>query len=472
MVPSAADTTPSGSGLSTTGLGSDPQPLLEGPVQPGAASVTLSVLLSPLGVSRSRGQADGGLPPIHEPSGEESPTASVPAARLRASPHAQSGPSGPKMSLPLGEDSCPSVRAHTQIGTTHSVISKDTQAARVTQTLSPHPRLPAGSRQPRHRLGDLSAHPRAHGRPPSRSEKRSHQRRRALWRGRRPRSGSALGSGGGGRGRRRRPRSTRRSRRSRRSVGTATSEARAGAAAAVSSRRGAPGARRRPASAPRTAPAARAERRAAPRAPGSPRRPQARRPLRSRRRPGTKAPGKTWRPRLAGAGARRTAGASRWECAKGPEVALPGAHEHHAPADARPAFFLLLRPRRLRPQDRQHRRGAEHAEARADVPRGCEPGQQAAWLLEDPAQRHLRHPQAQRHPDGLVGVRRPHLQPGARPPQGSRWASSCPSPAAPPSSLLHPRASRRPAFIPSFPPLSPSPWEGTRRAGLAARPPS
>lgn len=183
-----------------------------------------------------------------------------------------------------------------------------------------------------------------------------------------------LGSGGGGRGRRRWPHSRLRSCRGRRSVGTRTSEARGGAATAASSRRRAPGAALGPASAPRTAPAAPAERGThacpaqRPSAEGS----GAFFPPSDVRGPRLR--GKTWRPQPAGSGARRTAGTPRWGCAEGPVFALPraralpGAHEHHAPADTRPAFLLLLCPRRLRPQDRQHRSCAEHAEARADVP--------------------------------------------------------------------------------------------------------
>ena len=141
------------------------------------------------------------------------------------------------------------------------------------------------------------AHTRAQASPSgARSEKRSHERRRAIWRGRRPRSGSALGSGGGRRGRRRWPRSPFRSRRSRRSVGTGTSEASGGAAAAVSSRRGAPGAAARLASAPRTAPAARA---AGPGPPGWPK-PRGTRPSRGCRR--TKAPGEDAAPSVRGIG--------------------------------------------------------------------------------------------------------------------------------------------------------------------------
>lgn len=87
-----------------------------------------------------------------------------------------------------------------------------------------------------------------------------------------------LGSGGGGRGRRRWPHSRLRSLRGRRSVGTRTSEAREGAAAATSSRRRrAPGAAPGPASAPRTAPAAPAAV-GPPRARHSARRPRARVP--------------------------------------------------------------------------------------------------------------------------------------------------------------------------------------------------
>lgn len=72
------------------------------------------------------------------------------------------------------------------------------------------------SATPAHTHAHTPAHTRTQASPArARSEKCWHERRRTLWRGRRPRSGSVLGSGGGGRGRRRWSRSALRSRRSR-----------------------------------------------------------------------------------------------------------------------------------------------------------------------------------------------------------------------------------------------------------------
>lgn len=76
------------------------------------------------------------------------------------------------------------------------------------------------------------------------------------------------------------------------------------------------------------------------------------------------------------------------------------------------APLVLLRAGRLRAQDREHRGRPEPEEIRAGL-QGCrEPGQPGLRPGQVQAERHLRNAQGQRHPDGSVGVRGPHLQPG------------------------------------------------------------
>lgn len=180
------------------------------------------------------------------------------------------------MSLTMDEDSCTLVHAntHTHWHKTFGHVKRHTRLHAVTRTpLTYLNSAPCRSQTAHTRARTRTrAHTLPHRRSlPPRSDKCSQERRRTLWC---PPFSSVLRSGGGGRGRRRGSRSRLRSCRSRRSVGTGTSEARGGAAAVVSSRRGETGAAPRPASAPRTAPTARGQE--ATRTQDIPRRPKAR----------------------------------------------------------------------------------------------------------------------------------------------------------------------------------------------------
>ena len=74
---------------------------------------------------------------------------------------------------------------------------------------------------------------------------------------------------------------------------------------------------------------------------------------------------------------------------------------------------MLLRAGRLRAEDREHRGGPQPEEVRAGLQRCGDPGQPGVRPGQIQADRHLRNAQAQRHPDGSVGVRGPHLQSGS-----------------------------------------------------------
>lgn len=84
-----------------------------------------------------------------------------------------------------------------------------------------------------------------------------------------------------------------------------------------------------------------------------------------------------------------------------PFLLLSGAPWCSAPH--RPAV-LLGGPWRLRATAGEHRRRAEPEALRAGVQRRSEPGQHSVRKGKVQDERHLRHAQTQRHPDGAVGL--------------------------------------------------------------------
>lgn len=86
---------------------------------------------------------------------------------------------------------------------------------------------------------------------------------------------------------------------------------------------------------------------------------------------------------------------------------------HDASVSAGGALLVLLRAGRLRAENREHRGRPESEEIRAGLQRCRDPGQPGVRQGQIQADCHLRNAQTQRHPDGSLRLRGPHLQSGS-----------------------------------------------------------